>query len=121
MLQSWTNLNLLRQIEILSPPPPLPQFNVDKIRQTHVRSIDIISTTLNWGGGGRGQIELYKHHATIMTYDRSCVSTILSTRGKRKTEKKNRKRVPVFYGQQVSFGIFIFMFFRQSDTAIFWS
>ena len=39
-------------------PPPLPQFNVDIIRQPHVRSIGIISTTLNWGvwGGGANRI-----------------------------------------------------------------
>ena len=34
--------------------PPLPQFNVDIIRQPHVRSIGIISTTLNWGVWGGG-------------------------------------------------------------------
>ena len=55
---------------------PLPQFNVDIIRQPHVRSIGIISTTLNWGVWGGEQIELYKHYD--MTYNRSCVSTILS-------------------------------------------
>ena len=57
--------------------PPLPQFNVDIIRQPHVRSIGIISTTLNWGVWGGGS-KLNYTNTMNMTYDRSCVSTILS-------------------------------------------
>ena len=56
--------------------PPLSQFNVDIIRQPHVRSIGMISTTLNWGVWGGGKLNYTS--TTKMTYDRSCVSTILS-------------------------------------------
>ena len=76
-LQSWTKLvethwNFENKIRVpfstdlnahnFYSKPPLPQFNVDIIRQPHVRSIGIISTTLNWGVWGGGQIELYKHY-----------------------------------------------------------
>ena len=65
------NVKIFR-ISILN---PLLRSNVDIIQKSHDRSIGIISTTLNWGGGGgKGN----STNPRNITHDRSSVSTVLS-------------------------------------------
>ena len=76
-------------IFILTPPPLLPQFNVGIIRQPHVRSIGIISTTLNWGGG---QIELYEHYENDI-WSLMCLNNFVQDCGYATAHKLLRKTI----------------------------